>query len=363
MVSSVLRTAIIVIHAVEICPDEVLLILDAQFHGQVVEHTQVLAVERTAIQFVSHLPTLLLDVLEVVAGNVAPFVLHPRDGALTRFGVISKHLGDGCGVAVLDDFASFRIILQQVCTHLLGQRYHPREAVVLGEFRSIPQNVRLAVDVHSANAQSSVAVILILDERAHSLRPLHIVQMILQLPRLQPRILEVRVAIVFHGPRLLVQSVLAVSAHDDVEPMTRRPRILLHRRRLVVRNPVILPRDEVPGVACILQLCPSLEDGRYLLPVACSRCQRVQCNNSHVRLVNVVNIVVICRPRWVWRCTTAPLFSTSPRGCGWRFPRQHPSHPAVSTNPSADTSNRPSALKSAPSGTSPPLPFAVVSRI
>ena len=362
MVSSVLRTAIIVIHAVEICPDEVLLILDAQFHGQVVEHTQVLAVERTAIQFVSHLPTLLLDVLEVVAGNVAPFVLHPRDGTLAGLRIFADD-GSDRRLHVFALLSSGRIVGPHLGTHLLGQRYHPREAVVLGEFRSIPQNVRLAVDVHSANAQSSVAVILILDERAHSLRPLHIVQMILQLPRLQPRILEVRVAIVFHGPRLLVQSALAVSAHDDVEQMTRRPRILLHRRRHVVRNPVVLPRDEVPGVACILQLCPSLEDGRYLLPVACSRCQRVQCNNSHVRLVNVVNIVVICRPRWVWRCTTAPLFSTSPRGCGWRVPRQHPSHPAVSTNPSADTSNRPSALKRAPSGTSSPPPLAVVSRI
>ena len=112
MVSSILRTAIIVIHAVEICPDEVLLILNAQFHGQAVEHTQVLAVERTAIQFVRHLPTLLLDVLEVVAGNVAPLVLHPGDGALSRFGVFTDDLCDGCGVAVLDDLTSLCIELQ-----------------------------------------------------------------------------------------------------------------------------------------------------------------------------------------------------------------------------------------------------------
>ena len=286
VVGGVLRAAFVVVHAVEVSPDEVALILDAQFLGQAVEHAQVLAVERITLQFVSHLPTLLLDVLEVVAGLVAPFILHIDDGALACL----RHLLDAAGGAHhLRRFGVELLGVAVVADNLLtlGHRLHQRVVAPIIDVHAeaLQQLVGVARERDVADDLERVAVLFVGDVGARLLRPLHVVEPVLQLPRLQACALEVRVAIVTHRPRLLVERIGRISPHKDVERMARRAGVRDGGPvdgRHVVRNSVILTGNQVPGVACILQLCPSLEDGLYLLLVACSRCQRVQCSDCHV---------------------------------------------------------------------------------
>ena len=122
-----------VVTAERVGPDEVFLILDAQILGCIIQHAHVLLVKSLALFGIRHLPALELNVLEVVVALVAPLILHPGDGALTRFGVLTDDLCDGCGVAVLHDLTCLCIELQQVCAHLLAQRDKAVEAVVLLE--------------------------------------------------------------------------------------------------------------------------------------------------------------------------------------------------------------------------------------
>ena len=211
-----------------VSPDKILGILHAELLRSVVKHAEIgIRKSRPTLHRISHLPPLELHVLEVIRTLVAVLVLHPRDGALACLGIFGD---DGCDgrLHVFALLASSRVVGPHLSTNILGQRHHSRKAVVLLELRGIPQDVRLAVDVHSANAQSSVAVILILDERAHSLRPLHVVQSILQLPRLQPSVLEVGVAVVLHGPGLLAERLLVNGVHKDIERVTGRTGINGH---------------------------------------------------------------------------------------------------------------------------------------
>ena len=88
-----------------------------------------------------------------------------------------------------------------------------------------------------------------------------VVERVLQLPCLQPCILEVRVAVVLHGPRRLAQRVGCIGTHQDVELMTRRTyhhhaRVLVGCRtdgRHVVGDAVILARQQRAAVAQGLQ--------------------------------------------------------------------------------------------------------------
>ena len=299
-----------------VSPDEVLGILYAQFLRRVVQHAEIGVREsRPALHRVSNLPPLELHVLEVVAGLVAPFILHIDDGALAGL----RHLFDAAGgtyhlrlfgVEVL----GVAVVADDLLT--LGHGIHQRVVapIIHVHAEALQQLVGVPRERDVADDLERVAVFLVGDVGTRLLRPLHIVQTVLQLPCLQSGILEVRVALVLHRPRLLVQRISRVSPQQQVERMARRACVrdgCSVDGRHVVRNPIVLTGNQVPSVACILQLCPSLEDGLYLLLVACSRCQPVQCNNSHVRsllwliLYYLVPFTAACGA--VSQCPSIPL--------------------------------------------------------
>ena len=276
-----------VVAAEGVGPDEVLCVLHAKpLWGVVGVGHHVLAAQPLASAYaVSGHPSLILDVLEVVRGLVAVLVLHPRDGALAD---LADGLHSAGGAHHLRLFwvelLGHAVVADDLLT--LGHRLHQRVVAPVLDVHAeaLQQLVGVARERDFADDQERVAVVLVGDVGARLLRPLHVVEPVLQLPTLQPGVLEVRVADVIHCPRLLIQCVFAVGTHDDVELMACTTCISDggpvdggH----VVRDSVILAGNEVSGVACILQLCPSLEDGFYLLLVACSRCQRVQCDCAH----------------------------------------------------------------------------------
>ena len=268
VVGGVLRAACVVVHTVEVGPDEVALILDAQFLGQVVEHTQILVVERIAIQFVSHLPTLLLDVLEVVAGLVAPFILHPRDGARASL----RHLLDAAGGTYHLRLFGVELLRHAVVADdllALGHRLHQCviAPVIHVHAEALQQFVGVARERDVADDHERVAVVLVGDVSARLLRPMHVVEPVLQLPCLQPGVLEVRVALVLHRPRLLVQRVRRVGPHQQVKRVARRACIRDGGPvdgRHVVCNLVILPGDELPLVSHLRHLLVGSLDGFHL---------------------------------------------------------------------------------------------------
>ena len=114
-----------------------------------------------------------------------------------------------------------------------------------------------------------------------------VVERVLQLPCLQVCILEVRVAVVLHGPRLLVEHRSAVSTHKDVELITRRAhhhhaRVRVGCRadgRHVVRNLVILSGNELPLVSHLRHLLVGSLDGFHLRAQVVVLAQRTEGNH------------------------------------------------------------------------------------
>ena len=88
-----------------------------------------------------------------------------------------------------------------------------------------------------------------------------VVQAVLQLPSLQLRILEVRVAAVMHSPCLFRKLRLSRSQHQKVERMPCALRLCLRRRRYEVRDAVHLPWSERTTVAQCLQRGVGRADG------------------------------------------------------------------------------------------------------
>ena len=114
-----------------------------------------------------------------------------------------------------------------------------------------------------------------------------VVECVLQLPCLQACILEVRVAVVLHGPRRLAQRVGCIGTHQQVKLMTRRAyhhhaRVRVGCRadcRHVVRNSVILPGDELPLVSHLRHLLVGSLDGFHLWAQVVVLAQRAQRNH------------------------------------------------------------------------------------
>ena len=277
-----------VVAAEGICPDEVLRVLHAQPLWAVVGvgHHVLAAQSLASAHAVGGHPPLELHVLEVIRTLVAVLVLHPRDGALAGL----RHLFDTAGGAYHLRFFGVELLgVAVVADNLLTLGHGLHQCVVAPildvHTEALQQLVGVARERDVTDDPERVAVVLFGDVGARLFRPLHVVEPILQFPCLQPGVLEVRVAIMLHGPCLLVQRIGRISTHKDVERVACTACIRdggTVDGRHVVRDSVILTRNQVPGVACILQLCPSLEDGLYLLLVACSRCQRVQCHDSHI---------------------------------------------------------------------------------
>ena len=132
-------------------------------------------------------------------------ILHPRDGALACL----RHLLDAAGGAYhlrLLGVEALGVAVVADDLLALGHRLHQRVVAPIIDVHAeaLQQLVGVARERDVADDLERVAVVLVGDVGARLLRPLHVVEPVLQLPCLQPCILEVGVALVTHRPRLLV---------------------------------------------------------------------------------------------------------------------------------------------------------------
>ena len=277
-----------VVAAEGICPDEVLRVLHAQPLRAVVGvgHHVLAAQSIASAHAVGGHPPLELHVLEVIRTLVAVLVLHPRDGALAGL----RHLFDTAGGAYHLRFFGVELLgVAVVADNLLTLGHGLHQCVVAPildvHTEALQQLVGVARERDVTDDPERVAVVLFGDVGARLFRPLHVVEPILQFPCLQPGVLEVRVAIMLHGPCLLVQRIGRISTHKDVERVACTACVGDGGPvdgRHVVRNPVILTGDEVPGILNRFQLAILHELRLNLWSHALTRSQLIHCYNSHI---------------------------------------------------------------------------------
>ena len=251
-------------------PDEVLGVLHAKTLRAVVGvRYHVLAAQSLAsAHAVGGHVTLILDVLEVIRALVAVLVLHPRDGSFAGL----RHLLDAAGGAYhlrLFGVELLRVAVVADDLLTLGHRLHQRIVAPILDVHAeaLQQLVGMVRECDVADDLECVAVVLVGDVGTRLLRPLHVVEPVLQLPSLQPHIIEIRVALVLHRPCLLVQRIGRVSPHNDVELMARRACIRDGAPvdgRHEVGNLVILPGDELPPGSHLRHLLVGSLDGFHL---------------------------------------------------------------------------------------------------
>ena len=236
-------------------------------------------VDVLALQFIRHLPPLELHVLEVVAGLVAPFILHINDGALAGLRHI-LHAAGGAYHLRLFGVELLRVAVVADDLLALGHGLHQRVVapVLHIHAEALQQLVGVPRERDVADDQERVAVVLVGDVGARLLRPLHVVEPVLQLPCLQTCIRAVRVTIVLHCPSLLVEHRRTIGTHKNVELMTCAACVRDGGPvdgRHVVRNLVILPGDELPLGSHLRHLLVGSLDGFHLWAQVVVLAQRI----------------------------------------------------------------------------------------
>ena len=177
-----------VVAAEGICPDVVLRVVNAQVLGCVVRFRNHIQPVQTFTSgyCIRSLPSLELNVLEVIRALIAPLVLHPQNRALA---FLCHHIDSRRRADCLRLFRIevFRIAIVAVDGLALFQRIHQRIVTPVFNVRAktLQQLVGVSTKLNGADGKERIAILLIHDVRTLLLRPLLVLQPELQLPRLQ----------------------------------------------------------------------------------------------------------------------------------------------------------------------------------
>ena len=196
-----------VVAAEGVGPDEVLRVLHAQPLRAVVGvgHHVLAAKPIASAHAVGGHVSLILNVLEVIRALVAVLVLHPRDGAPSGLRHLLHAAGGSYHFRLFGvELFGVSVVAEDLLT--LGHRLHQRVVAPVFDVHAeaLQQLVGMARERDVADDQECVAVFLVGDVGARLLRPLHVVEPVVQLPCLQTCVIEIRVALVTYCQRLLV---------------------------------------------------------------------------------------------------------------------------------------------------------------
>ena len=249
-----------VVAAKGVGPDKVIRVLHAQPMRAVVGvGYHVLAAQSfaSAHAVCGHV-SLELYILEVIWALVAVLVLHPRDGAVAGL----RHLLDAAGGAYHLRLLGVKLLRHAVVADnllALCNRFHQCVVAPVLDVHSeaLQQLIGVALQRDVAQHEECVAVVRVGDVCARLLRPMHVVEPVLQLPSLQAAVLKVGVSVMLNSKSIFRQFVSCQSHDHNVELMPSTASVsdyVFIDCRNVVNYPIELARNKIALFCDFLQI-------------------------------------------------------------------------------------------------------------